>query len=141
MRTVFPSRLLKFALWADAAATGALAVLQLALPDWLSNFTQLARVLIVETGVFMAAYAALLLVLANCARLWSLPVALIAIGNVGWAAGAVALATSDLVSPNAFGMGLLALHALGVIPLAALQWKGLAASTVASGAASAGLRP
>jgi hypothetical protein len=140
MKAVFPSRLLKFALWADAVATGLLAGPQLARPDWLSHITQLPRALIVETGAFMVAYAALLLVLAQCARLWSLPVALIAIGNVGWAAGAVALAAFDLVSPNSFGLALLAVHALGVLPLAALQWKGLADSDPAAGGASTGLR-
>lgn len=140
MKTVFPSRLLKFGLWADALASGTLAGLQLALPDWLNHFTQLPRTLIVETGVFMAAYAALALVMANCTRLASLPVALVALGNVGWAACAVALAVFDLVSPNSFGLLFLAAHALGVLPLAALQWKGLAASASASGPASAGLR-
>ena len=136
MKTVFPSRLLKFGLWADAVASGTLAVLQLALPDWLSHFTQLTRALIVETGIFMAAYAALTMVLANCTRLASLPVALVALGNVGWAACAVVLAAFDLLSPNGFGLAFLAAHALGVLPLAALQWKGLAASAPASGAAS-----
>ena len=68
MRLVIPSRVLKFALTADALASGAVAVLQLAAASQLHPLLQLSQALLVETGVFLVAYTLLLIVLARSER-------------------------------------------------------------------------
>ena len=69
MQFILPSRLLRTALVVDAVATGALAVLQVAVPDLLSRLLVLPRGLLLETGVFLLGYLLLLVVMARSARL------------------------------------------------------------------------
>ena len=71
MRTVFPSSLLRKALIADAVVSGAVAALQLAMPQALGRLLLLPRGLLVETGMFLVAYTLLLILLARSARVWS----------------------------------------------------------------------
>jgi len=91
MQSILPSRLLRLALVVDAAATGALAVLQLALPDALSRLLMLPRGLLLETGAFLVGYVILLVVMARSQRLWSWLVRTVVVGNVLWAVGCAAL--------------------------------------------------
>ncbi|NRF65633.1 hypothetical protein HLB44_01415 [Aquincola sp. S2] len=131
MRTIHPSPLLKFALLLDAAGSGAMALLQLAASSALTDALQLPRMLLVESGLFMAGYAVLLVVLARSARVWSALIGVIAIGNVGWALGCAALWATGAVTPTGWGLGFLAVHAASVLLFATLQGLGLRASRVA----------
>ena len=132
MKSVIPSKLLKLAPFADAAVSGAVAVLQLAAADALSRLLLLPHPLLVETGVFLVAYAALLVVLARSSKVWSGLIGLIVIGNVAWAAGCVVLLVSGIASPTLLGIAFVAVQAIAVLLFAALEMKGLMASTPVS---------
>ncbi len=125
MPLILPSRLLRLALVVDAAATGALAVLQLALPDALSRLLTLPRGLLLETGAFLVAYVLLLVVMARSQRLWSWLVRTVVIGNVIWAVGCVALLAAGAVEPGALGIAYVAMQALAVLVFAGAQYLGL----------------
>lgn len=137
MKTVLSSSLLKFALIADAVVSGAVAVLQLAAPTWLSQFLLLPRSLLIETGIFLLAYTVLLVVLARSSRVWSALIGLIVIGNVGWAASCLGLLVTGVVSPNMLGIGFVMVQAVAVLIFAVLEFRGLAASTSLPDAAGA----
>ena len=137
MKTVFPSNFLKFALIADAVVSGAVAALQLAAPDWLSQFLLMPQTLLINTGVFLVGYTAVLVLLALSSKVWSALIMLIIIGNVGWAAGCVALLVLGVLSPNALGVAFVLVQAIAVLIFAALEFKGLAASEPAHGGTTA----
>jgi hypothetical protein len=125
MRTVHPSPLLKLALRVDGAATGAMAVLQLLLAASVAAITELPRALLVESGLFMAVYAAALFLIARSPRVWSALVWFIVIGNFGWAIGSIALAATSVVTPSGVGVAFLGLHAASTLLFAAWQAIGL----------------
>ena len=129
MKIVTPSPLLRTALLADACASGAMALLQLALTPTLASWTRLPPPLLTETGLFLVVYVALLLALARNARLPAALVGLIVGGNVGWAAAAVALTAA--LEPSGLGIAFLAAHAVAVLAFAALEFAGLKASPAA----------
>jgi hypothetical protein len=131
MQLILPSRLLRIALVIDAVATGALAVLQLALPDVLSRLLMLPRGLLLETGVFLVAYVLLLVVMARSQRLWPWLVRTVVIGNGLWAVGCVALLVTGVVEPGALGLAYVAMQALAVVAFAAAQYLGLRQSSSA----------
>jgi hypothetical protein len=66
LQTIQPNGFLRGALLADAAVSGAVALLQLALTGLLVELLHLPSPLLVGTGAFLVAYVALLLVLACC---------------------------------------------------------------------------
>lgn len=137
MKTVHPSRLLKTALLADAAVSAGAAALQLLAADTLAALTQLPRALLVETGVFLALYVAMLVAMARAARLPAALVRVVVFGNLGWALGCLALAATPL--PGALGLAFLIGQAAAVTVFAVLEYRGLASSAPAKpgGAAAA----
>lgn len=137
MRTVIPSNFLRLALTLDALVSGAVAALQLAAPNWLSELLMLPRALLIDTGAFLVAYTALLLVLARSARIWSAVVGIVVAGNVGWAASCIVLLASDMLSPNALGLAFVAVQAVAVLFFATMEFIGLIASEPASASSTA----
>lgn len=125
MQSVIPSSLLKKALAADALVSGAVAVLQLSMPDALSRLLILPRGLLVETGVFLVAYTVLLIVLARSARIWSGVIVVVVLGNVGWAAGCAILLGAGHLQPSAAGLAFVAAQAAAVLLFAGLEYLGL----------------
>jgi hypothetical protein len=128
MKTIAAVRLLKLALYADAAASMSLAALQLTLPSLLAQHLALPAVLLMETGVFLAAYALLLVAMARAARIPSALVLLIVFGNVGWAGACLVLAASPILAPGALGIAFLLFQAAAVLLFAWLEYAGLSAS-------------
>lgn len=128
MKTIQPARLLKFALYADAAGTVALAILQLLLPSLLTELLSLPSDLLMESGIFMVGYSAMLVWLARLRRVWAVAVQFIVIGNVGWAIACLVLAETAIVSPSVPGVAYLLFQAVAVLLFAALEWAGLRAS-------------
>ncbi len=128
MNTVKPSPLLKWAFLADAGVSGAVAVLQLGLSTRLATLLNLPPPLLLGTGLFLAGYAALLVVMARSAALWRPLVQFIVIGNVGWAVACIALIAGGLVAPGPLGVGFLIVQAVAVLIFAGLQAMGLAGS-------------
>lgn len=125
MKSLLPSSWLRFALLADAGMSTAAAALQLGATAWLVAALQLPQPLLLESGLFMVGYAALLVVLARSPRVWTGLVALVVWGNVGWAVACVLLALTGAVQPTALGLAFLGLHAAGVLVMAAWQYAGL----------------
>ena len=125
MTSIHPSRLLTFALRVDAVVSAGFAVLQLLSAGWLAEALRLPQSLLVESGLFLIAYANLLFWLASRSRLGEGWVAAVVLGNVAWACACVALALGAGVTPRALGTGFLGLHAAAVLALAAFEWKGL----------------
>jgi hypothetical protein len=124
MQSLLPSRLLRTTLYIDAAASGTLAVLQLAAPDLLSRLLMLPHSLLVETGAFLVGYTLLLLVMARSSRLWSPLVLFIVFGNVGWAAAGAVLLVTGTLQPNALGIAFVAMQAIAVLAFAGAEYLG-----------------
>ena len=128
MKTIEPVRLLKLALYADAAASASLAVVQLMLPSLLASYLSLPAMLVTETGIFLAGYALLLVYLASTRHVWAAEVQVIVVGNVGWAIACMLLAATSVVTPSALGIAFLLFQASAVLLFAWLQHTGLRAS-------------
>ena len=133
MHTVAPSRLLKSALLFDAAGSGAIAALHLALPDTLHDALGLPPTLLTATGLFLAGYVLVLVVLARSSAVWSALVWLVVAGNVGWAAASVVLMVTEAVPATPLGATYIAAQAAAVMLFAGLEWRGLLRSMPARG--------
>lgn len=129
MNLVRPSPLLRAALWLDAVGSGAVALLQLTAADPLAGWTGLARPLLMETGVLMLGWVALMVWLARHGRPPRALLQAVIGGNLAWALAAGALAA--LLHPPLPGLALLALHMVAVTAFALLQAMGLARSAPA----------
>ncbi|MCU7370563.1 hypothetical protein PEC18_06650 [Paucibacter sp. O1-1] len=132
MRTVQSSPILKLALLADAVVSGSIAAAQLLFAAPMAGLLGLPKPLLLESGLFLVFYVALLLLMASRGRLWSALVGVVVVGNIGWALACIALALSGAVAPTGWGLAYLALHAFGVLGFAALEWIGLRRSADAA---------
>ena len=128
MQVIHPSPLLKRALLADAAVSGATAALQLLGAEALAAALQLPQALLWETGLFLVAYAALLVVLARSAGVWAALIGLVVAGNLGWAVACGALLATGTPGPNALGTGFVLVQVAAVLVFAGWEFKGLKAS-------------
>lgn len=137
MRTVFASSLLRKALVADAVVSGAVAALQLAMPQALSRLLLLPRGLLVETGIFLVAYTLLLVLLARSVKVWSGLIALVVLGNIAWAVGCAMLLGTGYLKPGALGIAFVAVQAVTVLVFAGLEYLGLRGSLRAPSAGMA----
>ena len=134
--SIFASpRFLRRVLWADAASCLASGAVQLAAPDALPALLGLPPLLLVDTGIFLVAYALLVGWLAARERPPRGWVAFCALGNLGWAVGCVAAIA--LLHPGALGTGWIAAQAACVLVLADLQWLALRATRRHGGVATA----
>jgi hypothetical protein len=130
-RNLTPAPLLRAGLLVDAAGSGAMALLQLALTTWLAEHLRLPHALLLGTGVFMLGYAALTAWMGRAPRLPLALVRLVIVGNVGWALAAVALVLGGALAPAPLGLAFMGVHAASVLGFAALQQLGLARSPAA----------
>jgi hypothetical protein len=138
MKFVHPSRLLKTALLADALVSAAVSAAHLLLTAALSEVLQLPRSLLLETGLVMLVYAALLLWLLRSARLGAALIGLVVAGNMVWALGCLGLLVSGLPPTNALGAGFLWIQAATTLLLAGFQFSGLRASPSVAAARAVG---
>ena len=134
---IHPSPLLKNVLYADAAVSGAVALLQLAASDLLAGLLALPVALLFETGVFLVAYVVMLVAMARSRHLATGLVLLVVLGNVGWALACAALTMLLPAVPTGLGIAFLLLQAAAVLVFAALEWAGLRASAPAASPLSA----
>lgn len=112
----------------DAASCALTGAAQLGFTDALARLTGLPAGLLMGTGVFLLAYAA---VAALIARRQPAPRTLIGgvvLGNFGWAAGCVGLMAAGPFALTALGMAWLGAQAVTVVLLAEAQWMGLRAT-------------
>ena len=106
-----PSRFLRRAIQADAVVTGAVALLQTFGAGLLAPMLNLPQPLVIETGLFLVAYTALVGWLGTRQSMPRALVAVVIAGNAAWALGSIALMFSGWVSPNALGYAFIAVHA------------------------------
>lgn len=137
MYTIQPSRLLKAVLLLDAAASGAIATAHLLLPGMLHETLGLPRALLSGTGIFLALYVVMLVVLAQSKTLWRPLVLFVVVGNVGWTAASLALLATSAVATTGLGTAYVIAQAIGVLGFALLQYRGLAQSPRAAGSHAA----
>ncbi len=124
--SIFASpRFLRNVLLADAASCIATGALQLAFAAPLAQLLNLPAALLVGTGWFLLAYAATVAFVATRQPVPRPVVGVIVAGNIGWAAGCVALLASGWVQPTALGMAWVLAQAATVAVLAELQFTGL----------------
>jgi hypothetical protein len=126
-------RFLRNVLLADALSCLVSGAAQLLFTGALVQLLSLPSSLLVETGWFLLAYAAVVAFVA-----WRDPVPrsvvwLFVIGNAGWAVGCIALLVAGAVAPTALGIAWVAAQAATVVVLAELQWLALRRQDIAGG--------
>lgn len=140
MPSIFTSpRFLSRVMWVDAASCAATGALQVGLTDALARLTGLPAGLLLGTGVFLLAYAALAAVMAMRAMPPRTLIGLVVVGNLGWAAACAALLASGVFPVTALGMAWVAAQAVTVVLLAEAQWMGLRATRAGRAHARAAL--
>ncbi|MDP1883472.1 MAG: hypothetical protein Q8K88_11415, partial [Bradyrhizobium sp.] len=85
----------------------------------------LPQSLVLETGLFLIAYTALVGWLGTRQSMPKALVAIVIAGNAAWALGSIALMFSGWVSPNLLGYAFIAVHAISTGVFAELQYIGL----------------
>ncbi|MDI3307474.1 MAG: hypothetical protein QJR07_10240 [Acetobacteraceae bacterium] len=125
MRSFSPSPLLRWALLADAAASGAMCLLMLLGAGPLGRLLSLSAGLLSGAGLVLLPYAALIAWLGSRASL-TRPAVWVVIGiNAVWAADSLLLLASGWVQPNGLGQAFIIAQALAVALFAELQFLGL----------------
>ena len=136
--SVFASpRFLPNVMWADAASCAATGALQVAFTNALAALTGLPAALLMGTGVFLLAYAALAAFMASRSAPPRTLIGLVIFGNFGWAVACIALLVSGVFAVTALGMAWVLAQALCVVVLAELQWTGLRRTRSSAGMALA----
>jgi hypothetical protein len=134
--SVFTSpRFLPHVMWADAASCAATGALQVAFTDALAALTGLPAALLMGTGVFLLAYAALAAFMASRSTPPRTLIGLVVAGNFGWAVACIALLVSGMFAVTALGVAWVLAQAVCVVVLAELQWTGLRRTRRTSGRA------
>ncbi|RJF76656.1 hypothetical protein [Rhodopseudomonas palustris] len=128
---IHPSSLLRRALQADALVSGAMALLLVTTAGALAPLMALPQPLLLETGLFLIAYAAFVGWLGSRTTLQRPLVLLVVIGNALWTLASVALLLSSAVAPNGLGIAFVLLQAIAVGVFAELQYMGLRRSQAA----------
>ncbi|WP_441242858.1 hypothetical protein [Tardiphaga sp. 768_D3_N2_1] len=129
-----PSLLLRRAIQIDAIVSGAMALLLSFAAGMLVPLLHLPEALLLESGLFLIAYAALVGWLGTRAAMPKLLVLVIIIGNALWTLGSIGLLFSGAVTPNLLGQVFVAAQAITVGVFAELQYIGLRRSAAAQAA-------
>lgn len=117
--------LLRLALVADAAVTGANAVAYLAGAFVLDSVLGVPAELLLALGAFLAVYSGLVLRLATRPSIPRGGVLVVIEANLAWAAASLLVLALDTFTPDTAGQIWIALQAAVVAGFAALQWVGL----------------
>jgi hypothetical protein len=117
--------LLRLALVADAAVTGANAVAYLAGAAVLDSLLGVPAGLLLALGAALAVYSALVLRLATRPTIPRAGVLAVIDANIVWAAASVLVLALDTFTPGAAGQVWAVVQAVAVAGFAAIQWIGL----------------
>jgi hypothetical protein len=120
-----PSMFLRRAILGDAIFSGASAVLLTFGAGALAPLLNLPEALLLETGLFLIAYAALVGWLGTRQSMPKALVMIVIAGNAAWTIASIALLFSGAVMPNLLGEAFVALQATAVGAIAELQYIGL----------------
>jgi len=124
--SIFDSpRFLRNVLFVDAASCVATGALQLAFTNSLADLLNLPPALLLATGWFLLAYAAVVAAVATREPVPRAFVWIFVAGNFAWAAGCAGLLVAHPVAPTLLGEAWIVLQAITVVVLAELQWMGL----------------
>ena len=127
MSLVQSPNFLRAVLYADAAASGATALLVIAGAGLLAPLLQLPEGLLLEAGLVLIPFVAFVLYVATRPVMPRLAVQAIAEINFVWAIGSIVLLLSGWVQPNALGIVFVAGQALAVAALGVAQYVALKA--------------
>ena len=119
------SNFLRYALLADAIASGATGLLMIAGADLLTGLLGLPPVLLREAGLVLVPYVALVAYVGTRETISRAAVRAVIALNVLWTAGSVALLVTGWVAPTALGYGFVIAQATAVAIFAELQFIGL----------------
>ncbi len=119
------SSLLRFALLADALASGAMGVLMAVGAGLLSPFLGLPSPLLFWAGLLLIPFALLVAWTGTRAEPPAGAAGAIAVVNLAWVAGSAALLVLLPQAPTALGYAFIAAQALAVLVLALMQWTGI----------------
>jgi hypothetical protein len=124
-----PSVFLRRAILADAIFSGVSAVLLTFGAGALAPLLNLPEPLLLETGLFLIAYAVLVGWLGTRQAMPKALVMIVIAGNAAWTLASIALLFSGAVTPNLLGEAFVAAQAIVVGALAELQYIGLRRSS------------
>jgi hypothetical protein len=124
------SRLLRFALIADAAATAATGLLMVVANDILSVWLGIPTTLLWYTGLVLLPYAAIVGYLGSRTYVARTAVWIVIAANLAWALDSVLLVVSGWIDMTMLGNGFVIFQAVVVAALAELQYLGLRQSAV-----------
>ena len=122
---IHPSLFLRRAIQFDAIFSGASALLLTFGAGALAPLLSLPEALLLETGLFLIAYAALVGWLGTRQSMPKALVVIVISGNVAWTLASIALLFSGAVTPNLLGEVFEAAQAIAVGVFAELQYIGL----------------
>ena len=117
--------LLRYALVADALASGASAALMLAGASVLAPLLGLPEQLLTVAGVILVPFVALVAYLATRARRAEGAVWTVILINIAWVAGSVILLATGVVEPTMLGYAFVGAQAVAVLMFADFQYFGL----------------
>ena len=134
MSSTHPSPFLRFALWADAAASAASGLLMALGAGQLERLLGVPAALLQPAGLILMPYAALVAWLASRDSLPAAAVWAVIACNLLWAADCALLLMGGWIAPTALGYAFVIAQALTVAVFAELQYVGLrrSASAVAA---------
>lgn len=130
------SKPLKTLLLLDAATCAAMAALLLAGSTFIASVTAIPAALLFYAGIVLLPVAGLMAFTATRPDSSAL-VRLIVAGNLLWVAGSIWLIVGPWIAPNALGNAFIAVQALAVTGLAALEFAAMRRMTAAGGSVSA----
>lgn len=119
------STFLRYALIADAVASGATGLLMIAGADLLTGLLGLPAALMRESGLLLVPYVALVAFVGTREAISVAAVKAIVAVNVLWVLGSVGLLVGGLVAPTLLGYAFVIVQAIAVGVLAELQIIGL----------------
>ena len=122
---IMPSLFLRRALQADTIFSGAGAVIFSLAAGELAALFHLPEALLLETGLVLIAYAALVGWMSTRQALPRILVRIVVVGNAAWTLASIALLFSGAVTPNLLGEAVIVAQAIATGTLAELQYIGL----------------
>ena len=122
---ITPSQFLRRALLADTIFSGAGAIGFTFGAGAFASLFNLPEALLLETGLFLIAYTALVGWLGTRAQVAKALVMIVVVGNAAWTLASIALLFSGEVSPNVLGEIMVVAQAIATGIFAELQYIGL----------------
>jgi hypothetical protein len=127
-----PNTFLRYALLADAVASGATGLLLIAGAGLLEGLLNIPLALSREAGLVLIPYVAFVATVGTRENIMRGAVWAIIAANAVWALASVALLASGWIAPNLLGVVFIALQAAVVAVFGELQFVGLRRSAIAA---------